>query len=322
MPVGLFRRLLYLLLLLLGTSAHGQAVGVVARVNGADIEVRAFERRVQEYLQAQHTNVGAIRNPEKYRRIQREVLDRMIGEELLWQEASRRDVVATDADVEAAVADIAERFGSVEKFRMRLAIDGWTEAEYAGRIRREVSTRNFVEQALLAGVSVSDTEIHGFYIDNPEQMRRPEQVAVRHILIKLAPGSDAAVVEAARGRIEALRVEAAGGADFAQLARVHSEDSSASNGGDLGFISRGQMVRPFEEAAFALSPAEVSGVVRTIYGLHIIKAEARRGGELIPEAELREPIHDYLYSRKRQQAIRDEIARLRNSAEIEVFWAL
>jgi parvulin-like peptidyl-prolyl isomerase len=112
--------------------------------------------------------------------------------------------------------------------------------------------------------------------------------------------------------------QARGGGDFAGLARRHSEDETAPNGGDTGFFHRGQMVPAFENTAFALSPGEVSGLVETPFGVHILRLEERRPARLLPLDEVREQLRDHVHRERMDAAVKKEIERLREAAEIVV----
>ncbi len=139
-------------------------------------------------------------------------------------------------------------------------------------------------------IPVTDETIEKYYADNRSLYVQPERVQARHILIRAPQDGDEAAIEAARERIEGLLAQVREGADFAALARENSDDSTAARGGDLGFFERGVMVKEFEEAAFGLAPGEVSPIIRTRFGFHIIKVEEKRPEEAKPLAEAREEI--------------------------------
>jgi len=165
---------------------------------------------------------------------------------------------------------------------------------------------------------VSDAEVHEFYTANPEKMRLPEAVRARHILIKLAPDADEATRQSAREKLDAILTEARQGADFASLAREYSEDVSAEQGGDLGYFGRGQMVKPFEDAAYALRPGQISEIVETPYGLHLIRLEDYREAQAIPEDRVRERIRALVREQKGRQAVEEKLRELRAKASIEI----
>jgi len=149
-------------------------------------------------------------------------------------------------------------------------------------------------------VNVAEEEISDFYELNPERFKEPEQVRARHILIKVPP--DAAESEDAKAKEEALAIlkEARDGKDFAGLAKKHSQGPTASKGGDLGYFTRGQMLKPFEELAFSLKKGEIGGPVRTRFGWHIIKVEDRKEAVLRTLPEVRDQI---------ETLIRKDVAR-------------
>lgn len=122
-------------------------------------------------------------------------------------------------------------------------------------------------------VTISPKEIETYYQNNLEKFRQPKKVKVRHILIK-ADQKDSEASAVAKKKAESIREEALKGKDFIQLAKRHSEDTGTKDqGGDLGFITQGQVVPEFEKAAFSLKPGEISEIVQTPYGFHILKVE-------------------------------------------------
>jgi peptidyl-prolyl cis-trans isomerase D len=122
-------------------------------------------------------------------------------------------------------------------------------------------------------VDISQEEIKAYYDENVDDFVIQEQVRARHILIKVSPDADDKKVEETRTKAEQIRARAKKGEDFASLAEKHSEGPTAKKGGDLGYFPRGSMVKEFEDAAFSLKPGDVSEVVRTQFGFHVIKVE-------------------------------------------------
>lgn len=120
----------------------------------------------------------------------------------------------------------------------------------------------------------TDEQISQYYQNNIAQFSTPERRKARHILIRSSSEDSVESKEAARNKMNEIQTELQSGADFADLAKRYSEDGSAAQGGDLGFFSQGQMVKPFEEAVFALSEGETSGIVETQFGLHLIKLDS------------------------------------------------
>ena len=191
--------------------------------------------------------------------------------------------------------------------------DAHKEAYRIGE-RRKVRYLLVDVESLRQGVIVSSRETERYYNDNIELFSTPEQVRASHILFK-TEGKDEAAVKAAAEKVLA---EAKGGADFAELAKKHSQDTSAQGGGDLGLVGRGQTVKPFEDVAFTLKPGEVSEVVVTDFGYHIIKVEARQGGQAVALDTVRDQVRQFLVNRKTQEQLQALVESLRKSAQVQV----
>jgi peptidyl-prolyl cis-trans isomerase C len=185
-------------------------------------------------------------------------------------------------------------------------------------IRGDFQVSRMIATEVDSKIVVQTQEVADFYAKNPEAFKQGERVRASHILIGVPAASDAATRAARRARAEGLVREARAGKDFAALAREHSDDGSASAGGDLGAFERGQMVPPFEQAAFALSPGEISEVVETEFGYHVIKVAAREPARTVPLEEAQEQIGNYLSQRQRQERIAAFVDGLRATHKIEV----
>jgi parvulin-like peptidyl-prolyl isomerase len=276
-------------------EAQVSAYGAAARVNGADVSNSVLEKSFEEYQREKNVNIAAIRYPNR--------------------------LYASPEEVDQSFEDIRAQFGSEDRFLTRITIDGFTRESYRDYVRRTVSAANYM-QNVSAAATVSNEEVHDFYVNNPDKFHVPESVKARHILLKVHPSANDETRNGVRERMNGIVEQLANGADFSALAIKYSEDTSASDGGDLGYFQHGQMVKPFDDAAFAMDVGETSGIVETVYGLHIIRLEDRQPPQVVPEEMAREQIYSYLLDVKRRQAIRDEIVALRADAEIEILLPL
>jgi peptidyl-prolyl cis-trans isomerase C len=306
----------------LTAAAAAQSIGVAVRVNGQAISEQRLQKSVDLYVQRNNVGLGNMFNPDDYKEVRRRVLDILIGQELLWQEAEAKNLVVSRDRVDEALERMRGQFQSERMFLSKLEEGGFNEKTFAEDLERRLSVQRLIVEDIAAGLSVSDGEVHEFYEANRVRFTRPPAVRARHILIEVSPNADEETQAAVRGKIEGILAEARAGADFAELARQHSEGPSASKGGDLGFFAKGQMVKPFANAAFALEPGQISEPVRTRFGYHIIKLEERRDGGQIPEAQASEQIQTHLLGIKREQAIQARVQRLRETAVIEILTPL
>ncbi|MFJ7792417.1 peptidylprolyl isomerase [Pseudomonas sp. NPDC096950] len=307
---------LLLLLMLWVPVAFSNNGPAAARVNGEEISEFRLERYFAEYLEDQGRAVASIRNPKAYKQLRQAALDALIDKELLWQEALKRGVVISDATVQSQVALTRQAIGGAEVFARKLQDAGFDEAGFTEYTRRELAAQE-VFADLTRVAEPDEKQVRAFFEEHRVEMSSPEQIQARHILIKVPQGADAATVEAARLRLEELRVQIAGGADFAGVARSASEDASASAGGDLGYFARGRMMPEFEAAAFALKPGQVSEPVRTAVGWHLIYLQNHQEATDVTEEQGLETVRVYLARQQKAQARRDVLAQLRSRNRIE-----
>ncbi|MCS3841715.1 peptidyl-prolyl cis-trans isomerase C [Pseudomonas sp. JAI111] len=287
-----------------------------ARVNGEEISEFRLERYFAEFLEDQGRAVASIRSPKAYKQLRQKALDALIDKELLWQEALKRGVVISDEVVQNQIDQTRQAIGGAEVFARRLADAGFDEAGFTEYTRRELAAQQ-VFADLVRVAAPDEQQVRAFFEEHRAEMSRPEQIQARHILIKVPQGADAATVEAARLRLEEMRVKVTQGEDFASVARTGSEDTTAAVGGDLGYFSRGRMMPAFDAAAFALAPGEVSAPVRTPLGWHLIYLQNHQEAADVSEVQGLEMVRAYLARQQNAQARLQVLATLRSSNRIE-----
>ena len=287
----------------------------MAKVNGTEIKKDELIKTADQIHKQMMP--GAPETAEFYRRI----LDNLVNRELLLQEAKTTGIVATDEEVNKQLTDLKARFPSPEKFQAELKAEGMTEADLTQRARDAYVVQKLVETKIVNGLVVSDAEEKAFYDQNQAQMKRPERVHVRHILIKVDKSASDVERQKAKEKAESLLAKIKAGGDFAKLAEEVSDDpGSKTKGGDLGWVPRGQTVKGFETAAFALSkPNELSGVVQTEYGYHIIQLIEHQDAGVVPFAEVKDKIGEFLKQKAEQEKVQDHLKQLRAKGKVEIF---
>ena len=317
------RKIIIALLMLPVALALAQAQAILAaRVNGIGIAQEQLERSFDEELRQRKLNLLQIRNPERVKQMKRAVLDRLIEQELFWQQAQVAGTVASSQEVEQAFQSTLGQFKSKEAFERRLLVEGYTPETYRLLVKTQVSATKYANSVGARASQVSDPEVHQAYLDNPEKFRRAQQVSARHIFIKVPPDAKDEERAASRKRAEQLLKAARAGEDFEQLARLHSEAPTRQWGGAMEPFARGQVPRPIEDAAFALAAGQMSGVVSTPEGFHILKVEAIDPEVIVNEEQARARIRTYLEQRKANAAIEKEAERLRKGGKVELLLPL
>jgi peptidyl-prolyl cis-trans isomerase C len=290
---------------------------IVAKVNGVNLLRVDFDRSWEYFLQRSGIPAGHSDKDGKVVEFRKQVLERLIDEELLFQEAKRLKHVAGKDAVDGEMEKARGQFPSPEAFKGALAQNKLTEEALREVISRNLSIQGLVEKDVAKGLTVSDAEIHDFYSGNKDKFESPEQAHARHILVAVDEKAEGKTREAAKAKADDVLKQLKAGASFEELAKKSSDCPSAARGGDLGFFGHGQMVPEFDAAAFALKPGELSDVVTTKFGYHIIKLEEKKAGGLTPEPEVAPRIREYLTSQKTAAAVEERLKTLRTKAKIE-----
>ncbi len=292
-----------------------QLPDVIARVNGKDISKADFETAIKNLEQ----RAGGAVPPDQRDKVYRDVLDQLIGFELLTQEAANRKLDIPAAEVDSRLEVFRQHFGTPAEFDKALAAQKTTFAELRQQTLSEMRIEKLLKDEVETKVSVGQKELDEFYKGNPEQFKQDERVRASHILFTVAADADAKTKDAARAKAADILKQIKSGQDFAALAQKHSQDpGTAPAGGDLNFFGRGQMVPAFEEAAFALKPGEVSGVVESPFGFHVIKLTEREAGKVLTLDEVRPRLEEFLKERQRQEKTNAFVTTLRGKGKVEV----
>lgn len=300
--------------------AQGNYPGSAARVNGVDISYQRFNGFYVEYRNSQGVAVGARGDQlPLLTRLRKEAMDKIIEQELVRQAAAEQNIEVNDDEVDAQVEELRSIFDNPMSFNARLESEGFNEESYREHVKGMLAAKRYLDGVRGAVPPVSDEELETYYQENKRRLTFPEQVRVRHILLTWKPmgtGDDRAAI---RAQMKPLLERARNGEDFAKLARQYSDDyATAKNGGDTGLFHRGQMVPAFEEVAFSLKPGAISEPVETPYGVHILRLEEHLEPRLVPLDEVREQLREHVRNERAEQAVNEEIARLRAAADIEI----
>lgn len=273
-------------LLFIGPFISAQeVVDRIAAVVGNQIILESeLETQVQIYL-AQ----SGITNPtqEDFKRLKQDILEQMINDRLILVQAEKDTTIrVSPAEIENALEQHLERlksqFGSEEEFIKQLEKENLTLKDLKRRYRQEVRNqllKDRLVQKRVAKVNVSAKAVKDFYEMYQDSIpEQPQSVHLAHILLTVELSSS--TLDSLKAKLENIRKEATSGADFATLAAKYSEDPTAKTGGDLGFFQKGELDPEFEKAAFGLKVGEISGVIQSQFGFHLIKLEEKKGDQI------------------------------------------
>lgn len=312
--------LLFLLAaVLLGSCSAGQGeTEVVARVNGERIYATDLSLGVARHEQMLMSS-GQEPDAEKQDEYRSAALESLIENELLFQEAKSRGYAADLQAVDEQLQAISGQFPTQQMFDEALAQMSLTREGLRRDLERAQSVQKMIEESIEPQITVSAEEARAYYDGNPELFTDPERVRASHILIMVAPDAPESSHVEARLNLEELRRRALRGESFEELARKYSQDPGAESGGDLGYFARGQMVQEFEQAAFALQAGEISGVVATPYGYHLIRLVDRQAAVPVSYERVEESLLGFLRQQRANEAVAELAKQLREKAKIKIF---
>ncbi len=290
---------------------------IVAEVNSEKIHRDTLERELRRHLKGKLAVFGEA----EQHQLKKKMLGMMVTRRLLLQEAKAKKVLPGEKEVDDFFNELKASFPSVADFEKQLAQFGLTEAEFKQGLAEDLAIQYYLERVALKDLSVSDAEVKKEYQNSPDKYRMPEEVKVRHILIRLKEDASADEEQAARKKAEEVhQLALQEAADFASLARNHSEALNKGKGGALDFFTAEQMDPAFSDAAFKLHVGEVSEVVKTPYGFHVIKLEQKRGGELPPFEAVEKSIHKKLLTAIQQETLAKHVLELREKSKVIVYF--
>jgi peptidyl-prolyl cis-trans isomerase SurA len=302
-------------------AAQAELVDRVAAVVNTDIVALS---EVEQRAAPELAKVAQERDPKVRGKLRAEVmgraLDVLIGEKLLEQQMRELSIDVSDQEVDAGIEDVKKRYNfTTEQLADVLRNEGHTLSSYREFTRKHLGKMKLVNLKVRSKVKVSDEDLQAEYGRYSKMESDDPEIHARHILVQLAPKASEAEVEKARQKAQQLAEEARKpGVDFTELAKKKSEGPSAADGGDLGFFRRGVMVPEFEKVAFALKDGQVSNPVRTKFGWHVIKVEARRAPEVKPFEEIKDQLRERLLTNQMEKYTEQYVRELRDQAVVDV----
>jgi peptidyl-prolyl cis-trans isomerase C len=291
--------------------------GKVAVVNGKAIGYKDFERKMNIFKQqVMRGQQGQL--PEALKeRVKAQAVNQLISEELLYQESIKQKLKLEDGFVDKELKSLKKRFTNDAQYQEILKRMELTENQLKKQIARQGLIRKLVEKEVISKITLAKEDAKKYFQSNPAEFHQPERVRAQHILIKAGPGADDQKKAEARKKLEGVKTRVLSGEDFGKLAKEYSEGPSNVREGDLGYFTRGRMVKSFEDAAFSLAPNEISDIVETQFGYHLIKVLDHQAAKDPSFEEIEPRVMAILRDKKIRQKYEAFIYNLRQSAKIE-----
>jgi len=305
----------------LATSAWSKPVKkaeeVAAIVNGEPIVTAAVQGEIKGIL-GRLQEQGRKPSEAEMASLRESVLDKMIKLELLSQESKKAGLAVNAADIDNELKGYKKGFADDKAFAKALGEAGITEAELRKQIGKNLAIQKFIDTKFKGKVQVTEQEAKDFYNKNQDKFKQPEMVHARHILITAKETELKADKDRKRAKLVQIKKQLKDGGNFADLAKQFSDCPSKARGGDLGFFPRGQMVKPFDQAVFKMMPGDVSDIVETEFGYHLIKLEEKKPAKTVTFDEAKAKITAYLTQEKVTANIEAFLAEAQKKATIKI----
>jgi len=291
---------------------------VVVSVDGKELTAGELAERVDRLIKARGMeNEHPIRLLIIRDEMSKEMKKAFITETILANEVAKRKIVVPEEDVDARLAELKESLPEDIDFAEALVLSGMTEEDLKEDLQKRLSFEKLIDDELGVPEEPTEEEVKAFYDENPDFWSVKESVRARHILVMFDKDDGEAEKTAKLETIKKYRQNIIAGEDFGKLAREVSDDpGSAAKDGDLGFFTRGKMVKPFETAAFSQKEGECGEVVTTQYGYHIIEVITRRDARTIPMDEVEKQIRNGLKEKSRSEPVQEFITSLKDKATV------
>jgi peptidyl-prolyl cis-trans isomerase SurA len=307
------------ILLFAAATARGEVVDrVIAVVNDDVITQYELDSTVELVLKRYEQSI----RPEEREKITAEarkaLLDRMIEDLILRQEARRLGITIREEELNAAIQDsLAKRGLSMDNLRELLIKEGTDYERYREATRSDMIKQRILQREIRPRVTVTNEDIGAYYQEHRDDYEGKLRVRLLMITLPLPAGSDEAQKETQRAKAESILKRIQAGEYFEVLANENSQGPERS-GGDIGYVEKGSMNPTIEEVAFNLKPGDVSGVIETPQGFYIIKALDKRGGGNLSLKATRAEVDERIFSEKMGKAYTEWMAAKRQKAHIEI----
>ncbi|PIV05358.1 MAG: hypothetical protein CO013_12060 [Syntrophobacterales bacterium CG_4_8_14_3_um_filter_58_8] len=301
------------------SAQAGVADRIVAVVNDEVITLSELNNAFEPYQERVTANVQGPDREKALGETKTTLLNRMIDNLLMEQESRKTGITVRNEEVTEAIDDMQkQRKISPDEFRKAMQREGITLDAYRNDIRDQLMRMKLIRRDIKSKVAVTDEEIGEYYRKHREDYEGKEAVRIRQILLLLPKEENPAAKEKLRADADAIHKRLLNGEPFELLAAKFSQGPAAAEGGDIGYIEKGMIHAEVEDAAFRLPLNQISGVIESSVGFHIIQVVDRRGAGVKAIENVREEIREKIDREKMEKKFGEWLEELRKKSHIEI----
>lgn len=287
----------------------------VAKINGAVLTIFDLERALDRIMPAANFHGGF--SSEKRASYRPRAFEKMMEAELLYQYTGEAGIRADPEAVQAEMQRNIKRLGGPQRYKEALKQAGLTPDQLKQRVLKDQMIKSLMEQEIISKAAPDRSEVEAFYETNKKAFFRPEARRIRHILVSVKPGSTASQKAARKARASDVLARLKAGEDMATLAWNYSDSPYRVKGGDLGLVHSGRLEPELEQAATRLPLDQLSGLIETASGYHLIRVEEVQAPRQLSLEEVEAKIHKMLAQKKEMALRKALLERLKSKAQIE-----
>jgi len=296
---------------------YGSIPEIIAKIDGVPVNKEAYVRALVGF-ERNMKKIGKPISQQMLDRLKGSVIENIINTETLARQAQKDGVTIDSSKVEERFASMKGNFPDEKRFDQALAELGLTRDQLKKEIGKTMSVQALLQREILDAITITDEQVRDYYDLNQLEFETEEKVHCAHILLKVDKNATDEEKARTKAEIEGILEKIKQGSDFGELARANSKDKrSAEKGGDLGELSRRQLIPEVAKVVFTLEPGEVSGIVKSRFGYHILKVFKRIPQGIIPFDKARKKIKQRLRSKQAQSRIREYVNNLRKKMNVE-----
>jgi peptidyl-prolyl cis-trans isomerase C len=297
------------------TASSGKEI---ASVNGKAISKSQYERRLSVFKKRAAHKGGPL-DDAALTTVKNRILENLIDAEVLYQQSQKEGIKVDDQAINEQIKKMKKRFSDETAYKKAIERMHVSEKEFRTEIQRALAINQLIDTNVRQKITVTDEESKKYYNNNSNLFKQPEQVKISLIWIKVTPDDEESKKIQARKKIEMVQKKVKQGEDFGKLAKAYSEGPNAQREGAWGYLKRGKTADPIRDAAFALNVGEVSGIIETKSGYHLIKVNDKKPAGTTPYKEVIPMIEQHLKKEKEKTEIQGYIENLKKSAKIKRF---
>ncbi len=292
---------------------------IVAIVNGDIITLSELREISVPYLEKMQLKFSLENDEEQIKEIEKRILDQLIDEKLVKQEADRLEIAVDDKEVDIAVRDVMSKNNiAKDQFEQVLLEEGLTFENYRKQLKEQMQKMRLLDQEIKSKIQITEKEVEKYYKENIDDYNTPPEVSIQQIFLIIPSEASEQEINQIREKANGIAQKIREGEDFTSMVKLYSQDATAATGGVMGAFRQGELLPGLNKFVFSLEVGEVSSVIQTSRGFHIVKVLDKRERQKMTKEEKWNEIENFLYNQKFEDEFKQWIKKIRKRSYIKI----